>query len=532
MKKFTSVVIALAMLMAMMVTMIPTASAAWDGSSVSAALVGTGTELDPYLVSSENDLAFVAKQVNDAVTGFEGEYFKLTSDLDLGNNSWTPIGATSNYFRGIFDGDGHTVYGLNVYTDPTNKSAQYGGLFGRVENGVVKNITVEGAKIVSFKYAGTVVANLTAKADGAPAAVINCHSVNCDVRGVQAGGVVGRTGTTGAPKGHMNIIGCSANTITLGHLKAEDFPNLSVSVSDHFVGGIIGGAGSTIISGCFVTNMTADVHGTGFAPVGGIVGVFGASKGASDINNCGVVGVTITASAESHPEKTSLGGLVGKMAHVAVSYGDPNTEYNVFNCFVANVKITNNTTSVNNGMVAGLVNDTIYFNDVYYVPQTDLQSYGYDNYFSDYPFMAVNSLAELSLEKLNKGNSTAVWVANPVAGYPTIDVDAAVANQPTFVDYYVENAGSSDETTATPEQTTEKPEETTKAPDPETTPAPETTAAPEIESTTAATPEQTQAPATTDKAEEKGCGGMIAGGAVVIALLGVATVFKNGKRTY
>ena len=68
MKKIISVCLALAMLAAMTVMMIPTASAAWDGSSVSAGLVGSGTEFDPYLISSENDLAFVAKQVNDAVT--------------------------------------------------------------------------------------------------------------------------------------------------------------------------------------------------------------------------------------------------------------------------------------------------------------------------------------------------------------------------------------------------------------------------------------------------------------------------------
>ena len=146
--------------------------------------------------------------------------------------------------------------------------------------------------------------------------------------------------------------------------------------------------------------------------------------------------------------------------------------------------------------------------------------------------MAVNSLAELSLEKLNKGNSTAVWVANPVAGYPTIDFDAAVANQPTFVDYYVENAGSSDETTAEPEQTTAEPEQTTAEPEQTTAEPEQTTAEPEADNTTVATPEQTNAPAQTDKAEEKGCGGMIAGGAVVIALLGVAVVFRNGKRTY
>ena len=531
MKKFTSVILALAMLTAMMITMIPTASAAWDGSSVSASLMGSGTELDPYLVSSENDLAFVANQVNGSVTSYAGEYFKLTSDLDLGGHKWTPIGdnKSTGFFSGTFDGDGHTVYGLNVYTNPDDKNALYGGVFGRVDSGVVKNLTVEGAKIVSFKYAGAVVGNLTAKADAAPAAVINCHAINCDIRGTQIGGIVGRSSTSGAPKGHLQITGCSSNSVTLGHLNLEDFPNLSVSLGDHFVGGIVGAVGSTVVSGCFVTNMTANVHGTGFAPAGGIIGVFGADKASGDINNCGVVGVTITASAESHPEKTSLAGLVGKMAHVAVSFGDPNTEYNVFNCFVADVKITNNTTSVNNGIVAGLVNDTIYFNDVYYVAQSDLASYGYDNYFSDYPFMAVNSLAELSLEKLNKGNSTAVWVANSVAGYPTIDADAAIANQPTFVDYYVELENSTDVTTEAPVETTKEPEpETTKAPE---TDAPvETTAAPEAATTTAApAPEQTNAPATTDKAEEKGCGGMIAGGVMVIALLGTAVVFKNRK---
>ena len=67
MKKFTSILLALAMLAAMTVIMIPTVSAAWDGSSVSAGLVGSGTEFDPYLISSENDLALVAKQVNEAV---------------------------------------------------------------------------------------------------------------------------------------------------------------------------------------------------------------------------------------------------------------------------------------------------------------------------------------------------------------------------------------------------------------------------------------------------------------------------------
>ena len=88
MKRFISGLLTLAMLAAMTVIMIPAASAAWDGSSVSAGLIGSGSEFDPYLITSENDLAFVAKQVNEAVSSYEGEYLKLTVDLDLGNKLW------------------------------------------------------------------------------------------------------------------------------------------------------------------------------------------------------------------------------------------------------------------------------------------------------------------------------------------------------------------------------------------------------------------------------------------------------------
>jgi len=114
-----------------MLVFAPAASAAWDGTSVSAALVGAGTEFDPYLISNENDLAYLAKQVNDGVTHYDGEFFKLMVDLDLGQKDWTPIGALSaNYFGGNFDGDGHTIRGLKVKTDANDKKALYGGLIG------------------------------------------------------------------------------------------------------------------------------------------------------------------------------------------------------------------------------------------------------------------------------------------------------------------------------------------------------------------------------------------------------------------
>ena len=521
MKKFTSILLALAMLAAMTVIMIPTASAAWDGSSVSAGLVGSGSEFDPYLISSENDLAFVAKQVNDAVTTYAGEYFKLTVDLDLGNKPWAPIGQLkANYFSGHFDGDGHTISNLNVKTiDDAN--ALYGGVFGRIFDGSVKNLNVDGAVIVSAKYGGAIAGVLNCTADGGKSTVVNCHVTNANIRGVQIGGVIGRTSQKKCSKDQLSILGCSATNITLGVITADDFA--SPDNGNHFVGGIVGGAGATTISGCFAKDITADIYGTGFAPAGGIVGVLGADSQSSDVTNCYVDGVNFTTREGCHPEKTSLGGLIGKGAHVAVAFGDPNTEYNIFNNFVTGVSISN-TASLNNGVLIGLVNDTIYFNDVYYVPTSGLASFGTDAYFAEWPFMEINAVSELTAEKLNKGNSTKVWVDDVVAGHPVIDVDALLANAPTYVDYFVEHAEetTAEETTAAPE--TQAPE--TQAPE---TQAPETQA-PETQAPETKAPE-TKAPETEAPKAEGGCGGMISVGAVIIALLGTAVVFGNRKYT-
>ena len=69
---------------------------------------------------------------------------------------------------------------------------------------------------------------------------------------------------------------------------------------------------------------------------------------------------------------------------------------------------------------------------------------------------------------------------------------------------------------------------------PETTPAPETTKAPEADATNAPedNPEATQAPTPGTQApakteEKKGCGGFVAGGVALVALLGTAVIIKK-----
>ena len=81
-------------------------------------------------------------------------------------------------------------------------------------------------------------------------------------------------------------------------------------------------------------------------------------------------------------------------------------------------------------------------------------------------------------------------------------------------------AGNDAPETQAPE--TQAPE--TQAPE---TQAPETQAPAVEETTAAAAPEQTQAPTTEAPKAEGGCGGMIAGGVAIIAILGTALLIKK-----
>lgn len=143
----------------------------------------------PYLIATAAQLALLAKLVN---TGedindrqWQNKYYRLTADIDLGNTEWVPIGYTNSItsskihysFRGHFDGDGHTVSGLNV----TNSPGKTAGLFGYCKYGSIHNLTVSGTvqvssaacaggicgyafKVTFTKCTGQV--NVTAKAEG------------------------------------------------------------------------------------------------------------------------------------------------------------------------------------------------------------------------------------------------------------------------------------------------------------------------------------------------------------------------------
>lgn len=96
--------------------------------------LGSGTVEDPYQISSKGDLKQLSNLINNTETNkaYGTKYYIQTSDIDLGNESWTPIGIHwtssdpySDYlsFSGTYDGKGHSIKGLNV-----NSPQKYAGL--------------------------------------------------------------------------------------------------------------------------------------------------------------------------------------------------------------------------------------------------------------------------------------------------------------------------------------------------------------------------------------------------------------------
>ena len=100
---------------------------------------GTGTKVDPIIISSDLELAKLARDVQNKQLQ-ENKYFKLSRDISLDKALWMPIG-TTNYngavFKGKFDGDGHTIDNMHIcWTDDKNDRGSWSawGLFSALQS--------------------------------------------------------------------------------------------------------------------------------------------------------------------------------------------------------------------------------------------------------------------------------------------------------------------------------------------------------------------------------------------------------------
>ena len=136
---------------------------------------GTGTKIDPYIISSEEDWKKATSMINNTTY-----YFKLTKDLDFSNKKFYMLGSKTIQFKGILDGNNKKI--SSVILDLEKSS--YIGLSGSINGGIIKNINIDKFNINGDSYVGTLTGEQRTDAN-APVNVTNSNvSGNSHVGGV------------------------------------------------------------------------------------------------------------------------------------------------------------------------------------------------------------------------------------------------------------------------------------------------------------------------------------------------------------
>ena len=415
---------------------------------------GSGTEADPWLISTADDLKTLAGTVNNG-EDYKDQYFIITDDIDLQNVSWTPIGDGTNDFCGTFDGQGNTIFNVAIGTVEDPLQAEVFGLFGSL-SGTIQNLnldtlSINGLPAFSSPYLIAYAGALVGYAGGV---IENCHSTNASViihtpsdsamykmygigglmgyaaRGSQisecsvSGSIKDLTGIDGMVGG---FIGGMGETATIKYSRADVALNVKSDYGGSDVGGFIGkGNGdnnpATVISNCYATgNVTGGAYSGGFA--GSLWGL--------NIKNCYATGDVTGAFA-------SMATFAGTDASAGYAYGS------VTNCYTT-------------GKVVGTASSTYAFMQQDATARSPITNC----YFAD-TNSAIKNSNETAISKtpeemqtegfknaLNASSPTNGWIfrdgATPYCGAEPADysgVKAALANIPEDMSSYTEESAT------------------------------------------------------------------------------------------
>ena len=123
---------------------------------------GTGTKDEPYLINTTDDWNLFAKSVGGGID-YSKKYVKLTNDITISTMVGVCDESGDRPFRGIFEGDNHTLT-ANITSTATddNKNNQGVAPFHLIKQATIQNLTVAGNITSASKY----VAGLVGWVDG------------------------------------------------------------------------------------------------------------------------------------------------------------------------------------------------------------------------------------------------------------------------------------------------------------------------------------------------------------------------------
>lgn len=203
---------------------------------------GSGTAEDPWQIETANQLSNIRDYLGE---NHRDKHFIQTEDINLGlppwneDEGWQPLGSFGNRFFGTYNGDGHVISNLTI-----DREEQYQGLFGYVQDAVIKNLGLTGVDITGGEATGGVAGYLRES-------TIRNSYVSGEVFGTV------RVGLLAGYKTGSQTIG----SFTAGRVEASEI--------NSYVGGIVGyQTGGSSISDSY---STAKVIGER-AYIGGIAG--------------------------------------------------------------------------------------------------------------------------------------------------------------------------------------------------------------------------------------------------------------------
>ena len=291
-KKLLSLLLALCLVMALvpMTAFAADTMDTWDGTADTSWYDENKTE---FHLQTAEQLAGMAKLVNDNTANFKDKTVYLDNDLDLGGHEWISIGNGANTavgsFQGIFDGQSHVVYnlysheGLKSENKDNNNNLYRNGLFGAIYNATVQNLGIENADIVipmndtSTYGKGILVDWMTYST------IKNCYTTGSITGGSYIEKFIG--GIAGFLNGNNSISQCYSTAAITGNYDGEYYAEQEGGLEPmdcwDSLGGIVGASytGQVTISDCWFGGEI--VVNSIQAPVGGIIG-FG--QGVSMVN--------------------------------------------------------------------------------------------------------------------------------------------------------------------------------------------------------------------------------------------------------
>ena len=235
-------------------------------------------------IYSASAMSAFAVMVNNGET-FENYTVTLEADIDLNYQPWTPIGTSTNAFKGNFDGNGYMISNLKAGTDSQSDV----GLFGYTTDGTIKDIHIHNAEIKGYLNVGVVAGtpHTTEYSDIKVTGLVKVEGY------AYVGGMFGKSV-------YANLTNLTIEADEGSYVRAES-ENYRT-----YVGGVVGFMGE---GGHSVSNVVSniDVYGS-TCDVGGITGI---AHYNNKFINCSCTGNVTLENAQDSGDQLEIGGIAG-----------------------------------------------------------------------------------------------------------------------------------------------------------------------------------------------------------------------------